>query len=88
MGEKLKGLFRGGFFHILGSTFINKIIAFLSNIGIVRILTKTDYGVFTGAFNVFLLCSCFPGWELPAASCISAPRTFPGRTGNPITPGP
>ena len=61
MGEKLKGLFRDGFFHILGSTFINKIIAFLSNIGIVRILTKTDYGVFTGAFNVFFIVFLFSG---------------------------
>ena len=59
--ETIKGLFQRGFFHILGSTFINKIIAFLANIAIVRILTKHDYGVFTGAFNVFFIVFLFSG---------------------------
>ena len=59
--EAIKGLFRRGFFHILGSTILNKIIAFLANIAIVRILTKHDYGVFTGAFNVFFIVFLFSG---------------------------
>lgn len=59
--EMIRGLFRRGFFHILGSTFINKIIAFLANIAIVRILTKHDYGVFSGAFNVFFVVFLFSG---------------------------
>ena len=59
--DAAKALFRKGFFHILGSTFINKIIAFLANIAIVRILTKHDYGVFTGAFNVFFIVFLFSG---------------------------
>lgn len=59
--ERIKELFQRGFFHILGSTVINKIIAFLANIAIVRILTKHDYGVFTGAFNVFFIVFLFSG---------------------------
>ena len=59
--EMIRGLFQRGFFHILGSTFINKIIAFLANIAIVRILTKHDYGVFSGAFNVFFIVFLFSG---------------------------
>ncbi len=59
--EMIRGLFRRGFFHILGSTLINKIIAFLANIAIVRILTKHDYGVFSGSFNVFFIVFLFSG---------------------------
>ena len=59
--EMVKGLFQRGFFHILGSTVINKVIAFLANIAIVRILTKHDYGVFSGAFNVFFIVFLFSG---------------------------
>ena len=61
MLNKIKGLFNGGFFHILGSSFINKCIAFLSNIGLVRILSKNDYGVFTGAFNAYYIVYLFSG---------------------------
>ena len=59
--ETLKGLYKRGFFHILGSTFLNKIVAFLANIAIVRILSKNDYGVFSGAFNVFFIVFLFSG---------------------------
>lgn len=59
--EKIKHLFKDGFFHILGSTFVNKIIAFLTNILLVRILTKNDYGVFSGSFNVFYIVFLFSG---------------------------
>lgn len=61
MIQRIKALFKGGFFHILGSTFLNKIIAFVSNIAIVRILSKPDYGIFTGAFNVFFIVFLFSG---------------------------
>lgn len=62
--EKIKGLLKGGFFHILGSSFINKCIAFVSNIFIVRILTKEEYGIFTGAFNVFFIVYLFSGFGI------------------------
>lgn len=59
--RKIKYLLKDGFFHILGSTFINKIIAFLTNIALVRILSKSDYGVFTGSFNAFYIVFLFSG---------------------------
>ena len=61
MVERIKYLLKDGFFHILGSSFINKIIAFLTNILLVRILTKNDYGVFTGSFNAFYIVFLFSG---------------------------
>lgn len=50
---KIKVLFKTGFFHIFGSSAINKIVAFLSSVVLVHILTKTEYGVFTYAWNIY-----------------------------------
>ena len=61
MIDRIKIMFKDGFFHILGSSFINKCIAFVTNILIVRFLTKHDYGVFTSAFNVFYIVFLFSG---------------------------
>ena len=61
---RLKDLLKDGFFHILGSSFINKGIAFLSNILLVRVLSKSDYGVFTGAFNTFFIIYLFSGFGI------------------------
>ena len=55
MKEKLTHLFRTGFFHIFGSSVVNKILVFLSNVVLVRILTKAEYGVFTCAWNLYSL---------------------------------
>lgn len=41
-----------GFFHIFGSSIINKIVQFCSGIFIVRILNKTDFGIFTYSQNL------------------------------------
>lgn len=60
MSEKIKQLFNKGFFHIFGSSAINKVIAFASSIVLVRILSKTEYGAFTYAWNIYciiLLCN-------------------------------
>lgn len=59
--SKLLILLRKGFFHIIGSNTINKAVAFITNIALVRILTKSDFGVFTGAFNVFSVIFLFSG---------------------------
>lgn len=53
--EKLKFLLRTGFFHIFGSSVLNKIISFLSNVLLIRILSKDEYGIFTYAWNIYAL---------------------------------
>lgn len=58
---KIKTLFRTGFFHIFGSSVINKIIAFMSSVVLVRILTKAEYGVFTYAWNIYSIILIFNG---------------------------
>ena len=45
IAEYGKKLFSTGFFHIFGSNVINKILSFASGILLVRILTKSEYGI-------------------------------------------
>lgn len=49
-----------GFFHVFGSSTINKVIGFASTWIIVRLISKPEYGVYTSAsniYNFFLLLS-------------------------------
>lgn len=64
----LRSLAKTGFFHIFGSSVINKIITFLSSVVIVRILTKEEYGVFTHAWNIYSIIILLNG--LGAASAV------------------
>ena len=59
--RKLNALFKTGFFHIFGSSVINRVIAFLSSIVLVRILTKVEYGAFTYAWNIYSIVLIFNG---------------------------
>ena len=66
--EKLKILVSTGFFHVFGSSVVNKIIAFLSNIVLVRILTKVEYGVFTYAWNIYSIVLLVNGLGLESGT--------------------
>lgn len=54
-------LFSTGFFHIFGGNVINKVVSFLSSIILVRILTKSEYGTFTYAWNIYSIVLIFNG---------------------------
>lgn len=56
-----KKLFSTGFFHIFGGNVLNRIIFFLSSIVLVRILTKSEYGTFTYAWNIYSIVFIFSG---------------------------
>lgn len=60
----IKTLLKKGLFHIMGSTFVNKIIGFITNVAIVKILTKTEYGVFSSAFNTYTMAALFSGFGI------------------------
>lgn len=64
MLQRLKSLFRGGFFHIFGADLINKAIFFIANILIVRFLTQDEYGVFTYANTIYTIIGLFSGFGL------------------------
>lgn len=55
---------RTGFFHIFGSSVANKIVAFLSSVVLVRILSKTEYGAFTYAWNIFSMVLLLNGFGM------------------------
>lgn len=58
---KIKKLFRTGFFHVFGGDVINKVIAFMSSIVLVRLLTKSEYGNFSFAWNIYNIVILFNG---------------------------
>lgn len=64
IGKKAESLKTTGFFHIFGSSVINKIIAFLSNIIIVRILSKAQFGEYSYALNIVSFVLLFSGFGL------------------------
>lgn len=59
--EGVKKLWKMGLGHVFSAFTINKIIAFVTNILIVRFLTKTDYGLFSDAFNAYSFFNIFTG---------------------------
>lgn len=50
--QKIHLLVKTGFFHIFSASVLNKILTFLSNIVVVRFVSKIDYGVFSYADNI------------------------------------
>lgn len=58
---KVRKLFSTGFFHIFSSTVINKMVGFFSTMILVRILSKTEYGAYTYALNIFGLVTIVNG---------------------------
>ena len=57
--DTLKKLTKTGFFSIFMSNVFAKVIAFLGNIVIVRILSKNDYGVYAYAINAMTILYIF-----------------------------
>lgn len=57
--ENLKRALKQGLLHIFSTTVINKILAMLTNIVIVRVLTKAEYGYFSHAYNIVMIVATF-----------------------------
>lgn len=60
----LQKLFSTGFFHIFSSGVINKILTFLSNVVVVRFVSKIEYGIFAYADNIVSLVLLATGMGL------------------------
>lgn len=50
--NKFVFLFQKGLFHIFGTSIVNNIIQFITNIFIVNLVSKSEYGVYTYANNI------------------------------------
>lgn len=59
--KKIKTLFSEGFFYIFGANILNKVVAFIANIIIVRFLTQDEYGIFSYANNIYSIALLFSG---------------------------
>ncbi len=61
---KLVQLWNKGAFHILGGSFLNKFISMFASIIIVRLLTKSDYGLLSYTENIYNYAFIFAGFGL------------------------
>lgn len=59
-------LFATGFFHIFGSNIINQVIAFFSGVILVRVLSKTEYGIYSYAYSIINFFLVFNGLGAPS----------------------
>ena len=59
--DKIKSLIKDGFFHILLGNTLNKMIAFVTSIVIVRLVSKADYGYLSYADNLYSYINLFAG---------------------------
>ena len=57
----LRKLTKTGFFHIFGSSVLNKILSFMCSIVVVRIVSKISFGEYTYANNIVSLILLFSG---------------------------
>ena len=67
MLTKLKRfVFHGDFINIFSASIINKFVTFASNIILVRILSKADYGVYSYAYNIIAFILIVAGLGIPS----------------------
>lgn len=65
--NKIKGVYKGGLFHIFGSNVISNVFALLSSVLVVRFLPKISYGFYVDANNLYSYLSVFIGLGLAGA---------------------
>lgn len=73
--KEIQQLIKTGFFHIFSASVINKILTFLSNIVVVRLISKVDYGVFAYADNIVSLVLLATGMGMVSATFQLASET-------------
>lgn len=67
MIDKIKKLYASGAFHITIGSFVTKFVAFFGSIFVVRLLTKTDYGILQYVENLYSYALVLAGLGLPFA---------------------
>lgn len=67
MRKQLRSLLDTGFFHIFGAGTINKVIAALLSIVVVRILSKEDFGIYSYVYNLVSFFVLFNGLGVTSA---------------------
>lgn len=62
----IKKINNAGFVHLIGSSVINNLLAFVSSFVLVRLIPKADYGVYSNADNILGLFCIFEGFGMSA----------------------
>lgn len=63
----LSNLLKSGFFHIFGSNTINQIVNFAHGILIVRVMSRSDYGIYGYALSIFQFFLLLSGFGMVSA---------------------
>lgn len=63
----IKKVISTGFGHIFGANVINQVIAFVSNFIVIRVLSKSDYGIYSYAFNIYSFLAMANGFGMEPA---------------------
>lgn len=67
ISSKLKNLFKNGFFHVLTGNVLTNLIAFISSIVVVRIISKVEYAYLSYANNLYAYVVLLSGLGLSTA---------------------
>ena len=70
MGVSIRKLLDIGLAHVFGAYTLNKAVSFISCFLLVRILSKTDYGYFSSAFNTYSFFNIFTGLGMLSAELL------------------
>jgi O-antigen/teichoic acid export membrane protein len=65
--QKLARLLETGFFHIVGTSVLNKVVQTLLSLVLVRLLSKEAYGVYAYAYNILSFFVLFNALGMPSA---------------------
>ncbi len=65
--ERIKGLYKNGFFHIFAGNILNKLLAFISSIVIVRLVSKAEYANLAYVDNIYSYVALFAGMGMGSA---------------------
>lgn len=66
----MKSLSKIGLFHVFGSYTLSRVIAFVTNAVIVRLLSKEEFGIFGSAYNVYNLFIILNGFGMINATLL------------------
>lgn len=67
MKQAMKSVYQKGLWHILGANMINQIIAFFSNFIVIRVLSKSEFGIYSSAFNIYSFFALASGFGMESA---------------------
>ncbi len=65
--ERIIGLYKNGFFHIFVGNILNKLLAFISSIVIVRLVSKAEYASLAYVDNIYSYVALFAGMGMGSA---------------------